>query len=24
MPLVFFTTVGIWIVFRFEHTGAHT
>ncbi|TAL01812.1 MAG: LptF/LptG family permease [Rhodospirillaceae bacterium] len=24
LPLVFFTTVGIWIVFRFEHTGAHT
>ncbi len=22
LPLVFFTTVGIWIVFRFEHTGA--
>jgi lipopolysaccharide export system permease protein len=24
MPLIFFTTVGIWIVFRFEHTSAHT
>jgi lipopolysaccharide export system permease protein len=23
LPLVFFTTVGIWIVFRFEHTGAN-
>jgi lipopolysaccharide export system permease protein len=24
LPLVFFTVVGIWIVFRFEHTGART
>jgi len=24
LPLIFFTTIGIWIVFRFEHTGAHT
>ena len=24
LPLAFFTTVGIWIVFRFEHTGART
>ena len=23
LPLIFFTTVGIWIVFRFEHTGAN-
>lgn len=24
MPLIFFATVGVWIVFRFEHTGART
>ena len=24
LPLAFFTTVGIWIVFRFEHSGART
>jgi lipopolysaccharide export system permease protein len=24
LPLGFFTVVGIWIVFRFEHTGART
>ena len=24
LPLIFFTTVGLWIVFRFEHTSART
>ena len=24
LPLVFFSVVGVWIVFRFEHTGART
>jgi lipopolysaccharide export system permease protein len=23
LPLLFFSTIGIWIVFRFEHTGAN-